>query len=46
VLIAIHTQLNFNVKFSVILIRRNKAYLPNFNVIPANIIEPIVGAST
>lgn len=45
-LIDIHIQFNF---IDILLVKtksRNKAYLPNFKVIPARIIDPIVGAST
>lgn len=45
-LIDIQIQLNFIVRILVRKNKRNKAYLPSFNVMPANIIDPIVGAST
>lgn len=45
-LIEIHVQLSFSLIFLVLKNIRSKAYLPNFKVIPASIIEPIVGAST
>ena len=45
-LIDIHNQFNFNVKAPATENIRKRAYLPNFKVIPANIIDPTVGAST
>lgn len=39
-------QFNFNLIALVLANIRSRAYLPSFNVIPAKIIDPTVGAST